>query len=89
MPATFGLEQNYPNPFNPKTAVRFQVSGVSHVNITMYDMLGREAAVLVNEIKQPGYYEVSFDGSRLASGMYIYRLTAGSFAQSRTMILLK
>jgi len=89
LPGTYALFQNYPNPFNPKTGVRFEVPGVSDVKITVYDLLGREVAVLVNEKKQPGTYEVSFDGAGLASGMYIYRLTAGSFTQSRTMLLLK
>jgi hypothetical protein len=89
IPKTMALMQNYPNPFNPKTGVRYQVTGVSDVKLTVYDMLGREVAVLVNERKQPGSYEVSFDGSRLASGMYIYRMTTGSFVQARTMVLLK
>jgi hypothetical protein len=102
IPRKFGLEQNYPNPFNPKTGVRFQVgqtlgpagggtgvAGVSDVKLVVYDLLGREVAVLVNDRKQPGNYEVSFDASALASGIYFYRLTAGLFVQSRTMILLK
>lgn len=85
----FSLEQNYPNPFNPKTEIKFQVSSVSDVKIAVYDLLGREVAVLVNEQKVPGSYEVDFDGSRLASGVYIYRLTAGSFTESHKMILTK
>jgi photosystem II stability/assembly factor-like uncharacterized protein len=88
-PVRFSLSQNYPNPFNPKTAIRYQVSGVSDVKLVVYDLLGREVAVLVNEKKAAGNYEVSFDGARLASGVYFYRLTAGSFVQSRKMILLK
>jgi len=66
-----------------------QGTGLSDVKITVYDMLGREVAVLVNEKKQPGSYQVSFDGSALASGVYIYRLMAGSYIQSRQMLLLK
>ena len=89
LPLASSLGQNYPNPFNPKTGVRFQVSGVSDVKLTVYDLLGREVAVLVNERKNPGFYEVSFDGSGLASGAYIYRLRAGAFRQTRTMLLLK
>ncbi|RPH34923.1 T9SS C-terminal target domain-containing protein [bacterium] len=89
VPVAFSLGQNYPNPFNPETGVRYQVSGLSDVKLTVYDMLGREVAVLVNEQKPAGFYEVKFDGAGLASGMYIYRLTAGSFVQSRTMLLLK
>jgi hypothetical protein len=104
-PADFALSQNYPNPFNPTTRIRYTVgrvvvpsgaflSGVegpasSNVRLVIYDLLGREVAVLVNEKKAPGSYEVSFDGGRLASGMYIYRMTTGSFVQTRKMILLK
>jgi hypothetical protein len=95
-PARFSLEQNYPNPFNPSTSIKYTVtgtrgqgSGISEVKLTVYDLLGREVAVLVNERKVPGTYEVSFDGAGLASGVYIYRLTAGSFVASRKMILMK
>jgi hypothetical protein len=66
-----------------------QVSGVSNVKITVYDLLGREIAVLVNERKAAGTYEVSFDGGGLASGVYLYRLTAGSFSAVKKMVLLK
>jgi predicted GH43/DUF377 family glycosyl hydrolase len=89
VPQSYMLAQNYPNPFNPITGVRYEVSGVSEVKITVYDLLGREVAVLVNERKQPGSYEVSFDASGLASGVYMYRMHAGNFVQSRTMLLLK
>jgi beta-galactosidase len=99
VPPAFRLEQNYPNPFNPKTGVRFsvpaqwgrdgQVSGVSDVNITVFDVLGRVVKVLVNERKAAGVYEVSFDGSGLASGVYICRLTAGPWMQSQKMVLVK
>jgi hypothetical protein len=89
LPKVFALEQNYPNPFNPKTVVRYQVAGVSDVKITVYDVLGREVAVLANERKLPGRYEVTFDGSHLASGVYFYRMQAGSFVQTRKLTLLK
>ncbi len=89
VPSTFRLEQNYPNPFNPKTEIRYQVSGVSHVRLMVYDILGREVAVLVNELQRPGSYAVKFDGSSLASGVYICRLTAGSFVGSRRMVLIR
>jgi hypothetical protein len=89
VPEKFALSQNYPNPFNPKTGVRYQVSGVSEVKITVYDILGREVTVLVNERKAPGNYEVSFDASGLSSGLYYYRLTAGSFTKTRSMMLVK
>ena len=65
------------------------MSGVSSVKITVYDLLGREVSTLVNERKAPGFYEVRFDGSGLSSGVYIYRMTSGSFVQSRKMQLLK
>ncbi len=88
-PGEFALMQSYPNPFNPKTGVRFQVPGVSDVKLSVYDILGREVAVLVNERKAAGTYEVSFDGSGLASGVYIYRLMAEGRVASRAMILAK
>jgi hypothetical protein len=72
----FGLGQNYPNPFNPTTAISFQLSSVSEVKLVVYDLLGREVAVLVNERKEPGSYEIKFDGSNLASGVYFYRIQA-------------
>jgi hypothetical protein len=88
-PTSFRLDQNYPNPFNPKTGIRYQVPGVSDVKITVYDMLGKEVAVLVNERKLPGQYEVVFDGSHFASGVYFYRLQAGDFTQTKRLLLLK
>ncbi len=86
---SFRLEQNYPNPFNPTTGIRFQVPGVSDVKLTVYDILGREVAVLVNERKAVGTYEVKFDGTGLASGAYFYRLTAGSFVQTKRLLFLR
>jgi photosystem II stability/assembly factor-like uncharacterized protein len=100
-PTSFFLSQNYPNPFNPKTGIRFQVSGVreegsgglglgaSNTKLVVYDLLGREVAVLVNEKKAPGSYEVTFDAEGLSSGVYFYRLEAGSFVQIKKMVLLK
>jgi N-acetylneuraminic acid mutarotase len=89
LPAGIALEQNYPNPFNPTTVVRYQVPVASNVKVVVYDLLGREVSVLVNEKKAPGTYEVSFDGAGRSSGVYIYRLTAGQYAQSRKMLLLR
>ncbi len=95
-PSTFALGQNYPNPFNPVTSIgytvggnRNQESGFSEVRLSVYDILGRDVAVLVNERKAPGQYDVEFDASALASGVYLYRLTAGDFVQTRKMILMK
>ncbi len=88
-PLTFALEQNYPNPFNPATEIRYQTSEVGRVTLKVYDVLGREAATLVNGQKSPGTYTVNFDGSRFASGVYFYRLQAGNFVSTKRMVLLK
>jgi hypothetical protein len=96
-PKEFVLYQNYPNPFNPSTTIKFTVPSViasgakqsQLVTLKVYDILGNEIATLVNEEKQPGVYEVEFDGSLLASGMYVYKLQAGTFIQTKKMILLK
>jgi hypothetical protein len=89
VPTSFMLEQNYPNPFNPKTVVSCQLPVASRVNLVVYDLLGREVAVLLDEHKAPGKYQVEFDGTKLSSGVYIYRLTAGDFVESKRMILLR
>jgi hypothetical protein len=89
IPVRFALEQNFPNPFNPTTVVSYQLPAVSDVRLVVYDLLGREVAVLVNEKKAPGTYEVRFDAAGLASGTYIYRLEAGSSVQARKMVLVK
>ena len=88
-PRHFALEQNYPNPFNPTTGIRYQVSGVSQVKLAVYNILGQEVSTLVNEVKQPGMYTVQFDASRLPSGFYFYRMTAGDFTSTKSMIILK
>ncbi|MBE0570087.1 MAG: T9SS type A sorting domain-containing protein, partial [Ignavibacteriaceae bacterium] len=89
VPLAYFLEQNYPNPFNPKTIIEFQVLNTTPVSIKVYDLIGREAAVLVDEIKQPGVYQVSFDGKNLASGVYFYKMIAGDFTSVKKMNLLK
>lgn len=89
LPVKFGLMQNYPNPFNPTTSIKYDVSSIQYINITAYDILGREVAVLVNEQKTPGRYEVQFDGSKLSSGIYIYKFQAGNFSATKKMILMK
>jgi N-acetylneuraminic acid mutarotase len=88
-PWEFSLSQNYPNPFNPRTVISSQLPVPSHVQLVVYDLLGREVAVLVNERRAAGSYGDTFDASALASGVYIYRLIAGSFVSSRAMLLLK
>ena len=89
LPTEFSLNQNYPNPFNPTTKISYQISVVSEVKLVVYDLLGREAVVLVNEKKAPGSYQVPFDASGLASGVYVYMLTAGHSEQTRKMIAIK
>ncbi len=85
----FNLAQNYPNPFNPNTKISYSVAERNNVTLKVYDMLGREVATLVNTTKDAGNYEVNFDASKLASGLYIYKIQAGNFVQSKKMLLLK
>jgi endo-1,4-beta-xylanase len=86
---TFALGQNYPNPFNPTTVVSSQLPEASDVRLAVYDLLGREVAVLFNGHRPAGSYRDTFDGSGLASGVYVYRLTAGSYVDSRKAVLMK
>ncbi len=86
---SYFLYQNYPEPFNPSTTIRYQVSEVSFVTLKVYDVLGNEVASLVNEEKQKGSYSINFNASALSSGVYLYRLKAGSFMKTRKMILLR
>jgi len=88
-PTVYNLEQNYPNPFNPNTTIQYALSTKQKVSLKVFDLLGREVALLVNEEKEPGTYSVKFDASELASGTYIYRINAGSFSVSRKLMLLK
>jgi hypothetical protein len=92
----FALQQNYPNPFNPLTIIKYTVGGAGgsglgtrDVSLIVYDVLGREVRVLVNEKKAAGSYVARFDGNGLATGVYVYRLTAGPLVQSKKMLLLK
>ncbi len=89
VPQRFSLDQNFPNPFNPETQINFTVPERSHVRIAIYNTLGQLVRTILSEEKNPGYYQVKFDASDLASGVYIYQLQAGSFIQSRKMILMK
>jgi endo-1,4-beta-xylanase len=88
-PSSYALSQNFPNPFNPTTVVRYQAPVASSVRLVVYDLLGREVAVLVNEQKAPGEYEVVFNASGLSSGVYMYRLSAGDFTATRRMVVLR
>ncbi|MFO7445620.1 MAG: right-handed parallel beta-helix repeat-containing protein [Ignavibacteriaceae bacterium] len=89
VPDNFDISQNYPNPFNPSTSIKFSIPEVAQVTLKVYDILGSEVANLIDEVKAPGYYEISFDGSGLASGIYIYQLRTNNFVQSKKMNLLK
>ena len=88
-PFCYALEQNFPNPFNPTTSIAYELASAGQVHLRVYDLLGREVAVLVDQRRAAGSYRDTFDGSGLASGVYIYCLTAGLRAQSRAMVLLK
>ena len=85
----YRLEQNYPNPFNPSTKIEFAIPAQSKVEMKVYNILGQEVATLVNETLNAGNHAVTFDASRLATGVYLYRITAGSFVSTKKMLLLK
>lgn len=85
----FSLSQNYPNPFNPTTMIQYTVSKMEFVTIKIYDVLGKEVATLVNEEKNAGNYSIGFDGSKLSSGVYLYKLRQGKYIDTKKMILLK
>jgi hypothetical protein len=89
LPEGFALSQNYPNPFNPSTMIAFSIPAAGHVSLTVYDVLGREVATLVDRQMAPGSYEAVFDAAGLPSGLYIYRIVSGSFAETRKMNVVK
>ncbi|OGU51495.1 MAG: hypothetical protein A2080_14250 [Ignavibacteria bacterium GWC2_36_12] len=89
IPREFGLNQNYPNPFNPSTTIEFALPKQATVELAVYNLLGQRIAVLVNEDLQAGYYQTSFDAHSLPSGVYFYRIQAGSFVQTKKLMLLK
>ena len=96
MPDKFSLYQNYPNPFNPTTKIKFALPKSSFTTIKIYNTLGSEVATLVNEQLQPGTYEVEFDGSKFASGVYYYKLivrqagsSTGDYTETKKMVLVK
>ena len=96
-PLNFALAQNYPNPFNPTTRIKYDLASQSHVNVQVYDVLGQKVSELINEVQQPGVYDVKFDGSHLSSGVYLLVFQAGapssgsgqSFVKTQKMILMK
>ena len=89
VPLRFSLSQNYPNPFNPVTKIKFAVPLSSQIQLKLYDILGREVDVLVNNELKPGVYEVSYNASKLASGVYFYKLSTGEFTDTKKMLLVK
>jgi hypothetical protein len=89
LPRAFALEQNYPNPFNPSTTIRYALPHASYVSLKVYNTLGQLVASLVDESKPAGVHTVQFDGSGLASGVYVYRIQAVDFVQSRKLLFLR
>ena len=88
-PFVFTLDQNYPNPFNPVTSIQYAKANKQFVKLIVYDVLGNEIAVLVNEEKPAGEYKVTFNAAGLPSGVYLYQLKAGEFNSVRKLVLLK
>jgi hypothetical protein len=86
---SYELAQNYPNPFNPSTIINYQIPENGMVTLKIYDILGKEVKTLVNEQKTAGRYEVNFNASDLASGVYIYKLQVNDFVSSRKMLMIK
>ena len=89
LPAAYVLEQNYPNPFNPSTAIRFYVPEAAMVTLAVYDVLGRTVSTLIHEMKSPGQYTVHWNAAAMTSGMYFYRLEAGSYSSTRRLVVQK
>lgn len=89
IPSQCALEQNYPNPFNPTTVISYQLPMASRVNLTVYDVLGREVAMLMDQRQSVGTYSITFDAGSLPSGVYFYRLQAGAFTETKKLMLLK
>jgi len=89
IPTEFNLSQNYPNPFNSSTVISYQLPVMSNVSLKVFDMIGNEVATLVNEEKQAGYHTVTFEAGKLASGVYMYQITAGEFSATKKLILTK
>lgn len=88
-PQSFSLSQNFPNPFNPSTTIKYSVPFASKVSVKIFDMLGKEVASLVNDTKQAGNYEVIFNATSLSSGIYFYKMQAGSFSDTKKLTLIK
>lgn len=89
VPNSFGLFQNYPNPFNPVTHIRFQIPERSHVKITVFNILGEQVQTLLDDEKDKGIYEITFDASNLSTGIYLCRMQAGNYISIKKMLYLK
>ncbi|OGU46156.1 MAG: hypothetical protein A2000_13385 [Ignavibacteria bacterium GWB2_36_8] len=89
IPRTFFLGQNFPNPFNPSTQIKYSVPQSGYITLKAYNLLSEEVATLYQGILQPGNYEATFDGTKLASGVYLYQLSARNFIETKKLILLK
>lgn len=89
LPENYTLDQNYPNPFNPSTVIKYSLPSESFVSLKVYDLLGREVRTLVNGIQKAGVQRINFNASGLTSGVYIYKLSAGNFTQTKKLVLLK
>ncbi|MGH2574562.1 MAG: T9SS type A sorting domain-containing protein, partial [Ignavibacteria bacterium] len=89
IPERHYLYQNYPNPFNPNSKIKFQISKLGDVKLKVFDVLGREVAVLVNDRLKPGSYEIDWNASGYPSGVYLYKLSAGEYTETKKMILIK
>ena len=89
LPVSYELYQNYPNPFNPSTTIKFAIPKESNVNLSIYNVLGELVSTIVNEEMKPGYYEYEFDASQFASGVYLYRIKAGEYVETKKMVLMK
>jgi len=88
-PSAYALEQNYPNPFNPTTNIRFSLLEANHVTLKVYNMLGQEVVTLVDDFKNAGTFEVTFDAVNIPTGTYFYSIAAGSFTSIKKMLLIK
>ena len=89
VPHAYALGQNYPNPFNPTTKISYQLPVISNVTLKIYDMLGREVQTLFAGARPAGSYTATFDGTHLASGVYLYQMKAGNFVETKKFLLLK
>jgi hypothetical protein len=89
VPVEYFLSQNFPNPFNPKTKINFGVKESGQIKIIVFNSIGEEITILVNEEKEPGVYEVEFNAASLSSGVYFYQIQTASFVQTNKMILIK